>query len=221
MDENNQFVFNFDLNTQEKNDDESYYYTLKAISALAYLCEEAAEFDQLATSTLIPSIILFGPDPLSVYNEHFTKSKKYNTDVELGRKSASALATQMMREDAVSHRENELLLRMGAFLTFLQGLYNFTLRCQRLVRNMICQIAGCCSSPNPHSFEFGKEGLPLFEDVHLYPLAEALATVLRLLITIDLAISSNKDLLEAWELYKTMVRNSSNQMQEVRFFFKI
>lgn len=197
MDENNPFAFNFDLN-QEKDDQETYNYTLKAISALAYLCEEAAEFDELATSTLIPAIILFGPDPLSAYNDQALKSTH-----------------QMLREDAIGQRGNELLRRMGKFLTFLQGLYNFTLRCQRLVRNMICQIAGCCSSPNPHSFEFGDEGIPLFDDVHLYPLAEALATVLRLLITIDLAISSNTDLLEAWDLYKRMVRDKSNEMQEV------
>ena len=172
MDENNPFALNFDLNTQDQGDDESYNYTLKAISALAYLCDEAAEFDQIASSTFIPAILLFGPDPLSAYNDHASKSTH-----------------QMLREDAISQRENELLRRMGKFLPFLpflpflQGLYNFTLRCQRLVRNMICQIAGCCSSPNPYSFGFGDEALPLFDDVHLYPLAEALATVLMLLIT--------------------------------------
>ena len=198
MDENNSFAFNFDLNAQDQGDDESYNYALKAIFALAYLCDEAAEFDQIATSTLIPAILLFGPDPLSAYNDHVSKSTH-----------------QMLRKDAISQREDELLLRMGKFLPFLQGLYNFTLRYQRLVRNMICQIAGCCSSPNPYSFGFGDEALPLFDDVHLNPLAEALTTDLRLLITIDLAISSNTDLVEAWDLYKTMVRDKSNRMQEV------
>ena len=86
----NPYALNFDLNTQDQGDDESPNYTLKAISALAYLCDEAAEFNQIASSTLVPAILLFAPDPLSAYSDHASESTHH-----------------MLSEDALGQREND------------------------------------------------------------------------------------------------------------------
>jgi len=77
-----------------------------------------------------------------------------------------------------------------------QELSNFCLRCRRIARNIVCQIAGCKNDD-------------AFGAVHVLPLAEALCTVLRILITVDTAISGNVDLVDAWTFYKNMVRSKS------------
>lgn len=216
---------------------QSFYYnsTLKAITVLSYLCEEVSELDRIGTESIIPSILLFGPDPQEVNCDTNTTRSSRNKNKSSGDLNAD---TQMVDEDLISRRENELIIRMGKFMYFLQGLYNYTLRLQRLVRNLICQIAGSCSSfsyagkfyQNYSSHFNSSDSMseeqehyqeqpsmlppPLFKNVHFLPVAEALAKVLRLLITLDSSISSNSDLLEAWDLYKTKIHEENHSFNE-------
>ena len=130
--------------------------------------------------------MLFGPHP--------SMEPVNNT----GKNGEPALASQL-DERFLRARQSELILRMGKYLYFLQGVFNFTLRCQKLTKNIVCQIAGCYNGDIPF----------LSQNVDLVPLGEALVALFRLLITIDTAISSNSDLLEAWGLFKAAVKDQS------------
>eukprot|EP00957_Ditylum_brightwellii_P013938 1051753-Ditylum_brightwellii.AAC.1 len=102
-------------------------------------------------------------------------------------------------------RKLDLLKRMGKFLPTLQALYNITLRCQRLVRNMVVQLGGCATPIYPETPQQRRGSysstassssplvrLPVFGNgVHLLPVGEAIGKVLRILITVDFAIRSN------------------------------
>jgi len=136
--------------------------------------------------------MLFGPHP-SFEPLHFR-----------GKHVDTALASRL-DESFLRARESELIRRMGKFLFFLQGVFNFTVRCQKLTKNIVCQIAGCYNGDIPF----------LSQNVDLIPLGETLATLLRLLITIDTAIYSNSDLLEAWGLFKAAVKEKSTNSFKV------
>ena len=143
---------------------------LKVISALSFLCDEAAEL-LVVSDTLISGLLMFGPRP----------------------------AAKILEGDEVSEkRADELVLCIGSSLSFLQELHNFTLRCMRVARNIVCQIAGCLSDD-------------LFRNVKVLPIAEALCIVLRILIAVDSAVSNNSDLADAWRMYKMVVREKSTK----------
>eukprot|EP00592_Proboscia_alata_P013642 CAMPEP_0194390340 /NCGR_PEP_ID=MMETSP0174-20130528/109434_1 /TAXON_ID=216777 /ORGANISM="Proboscia alata, Strain PI-D3" /LENGTH=1194 /DNA_ID=CAMNT_0039183581 /DNA_START=31 /DNA_END=3612 /DNA_ORIENTATION=+ len=169
--------------------------TLKAITALSVLCEEARELDGISYSSFLPALIMFGPNPLSMPSNLFVDSSRVD-------------------QTTLRRREDDLIKSMGKFLPLLQSLSNFTARCQRLVRNIVCQIAGCYTPQGSH--DGGDTELYSFisDSVNLVPLAEALATVLRILITVDATMASNSDLVDGWDFYKTVVLYKSMQAQQ-------
>lgn len=121
-------------------------------------------------------------------------------------------------DEASEKRADELILCMGNSLPFFQELHNFTLRCMRVARNIVCQIAGSLTDD-------------VLRSVRVIPVAEALATVLSILITVDSAVANNVEVSEtlpshpnplphiqplsrsqlndAWRLYKMVVREKS------------
>ena len=115
----------------------------------------------------------------------------------------------------MTKRDSELLRRVGKFVPALQETFNFTLRCRRLVRNMVCQIGGCAlPSANPATDVVVAAGAAILgPDVRLVPLAESIANLLRVLITIDETVAGNGCLNEGWELFKSVMRDRAIQLQ--------
>ncbi|GMH64492.1 hypothetical protein TrRE_jg6565, partial [Triparma retinervis] len=143
---------------------------LKSISALSFLCDEAQELQEVST-TLVSGILMFNVRPSAKIAEGDEASEK---------------------------RADELILCMGNSLPFFQELHNFTLRCMRVARNIVCQIAGSLTDD-------------VLRSVRVVPVAEALAAVLSILITVDSAVSNNAELNDAWRLYKMVVREKSTK----------
>jgi len=114
--------------------------------------------------------------------------------------SPRPLAGISSTDEISTERSNELLLCLGNSLPFFQELSNFQRRVARVARNIVCQIGGCTQDD-------------IFRNVHLIPVAEALATCLQILITIDTAVTNNADLMDAWRMYKLIVRDKSNANQ--------
>jgi len=143
---------------------------LKSISALSFLCDEVQELQEVST-TLVSGVLMFSPRPSAKIPEGDEASEK---------------------------RADELILCMGNSLPFFQELHNFTLRCMRVARNIVCQIAGSLTDD-------------VLRSVRVIPVAEALAAVLTILITVDSAVSNNLELNDAWRLYKMVVREKSTK----------
>ena len=141
---------------------------IKTLSTLSFLCDEVHQLQDLS-GTLITGVLMFGPRPGSSIAEG---------------------------DEASQRRADELLLCMGNSLPFFQELHNFTLRCERVARNILCQISGCLSDH-------------LFCSVRVLPLAESLCSLLGILISVDSSISGNHHLADAWRLYKLLVREAS------------
>lgn len=153
----------------------------KAIAALATLVDESNELEALAERRILPPLALFGCDLESS-------------------SSSRAGSMEEMDDDTMSQRDSELLRRVGKFVPALQETFNFTLRCRRLVRNMVCQIGGCASPPLVVDGDKGGAVRPvaaiLGPDVRLVPIAEAISKLLRILIAIDETVGCNNCLAE-------------------------
>jgi len=166
--------------------------TRKTIAALSALCDEAGELEMLAQRRILPPLALFGSD---------LKRSTFDGNAELD-------------DVAMTKRDSELLRRVGKFVPALQETFNFTLRCRRLVRNMVCQIGGCavpCANPTTDVVTAG--AAILGPDVRLVPLAESIAHLLRVLIAIDETVAGNGCLSEGWELFKSVMRDRAIQLQ--------
>ena len=171
----------------------------KAIAALAATVDEATELEALAERRILPPLALFG------------------CDLNSSSGSVEAAAMEEMDDDTMNRRDAELLRRVGRFVPALQETFNFTLRCRRLVRNMVCQIGGCASPPVAVDGSSGAVRAPagiLGPDVRLIPLSEAIAKLLRVLIAIDETVGCNTCLAEGWELYKSVMRDRAVQLQQ-------
>lgn len=155
--------------------------TLRAVAALAALCDEAAELQILADRRVLPPLALFGSD--------------------LRRDGGVAANAALVDGEASDLRDAELLRRVGKFVPRLQEAFNFTLRCRRLVRNLVCQIGGCAVPAADGS------GAVLGPDVRLVPAAEAAARLLGVLIAVDAVVTGNSCLAEGWDLYKAVMRD--------------
>ncbi|GMI01982.1 hypothetical protein TrST_g6111 [Triparma strigata] len=143
---------------------------LKSLSALSYLCDESNELSSVS-QTFISGVLMFGSRPAAKIPEG---------------------------DEISSKRADELILCIGQSMTFFQELHNFTLRCMRIARNIVCQLAGCLTDD-------------IFRNTKVIPVAEALITVLRILITVDSAVSNNSELTDAWRMYKMVVREKSTK----------
>eukprot|EP01083_Nonionella_stella_P260264 887644_1 len=138
-------------------------------------------------------------------------------------------------KDVMNQRDSELLRRVGKFMVVLQETYNLQWRCEKLVKNLVHQIHGCRSMwymyHEDNYFEEGSGSAPispseedgisrlgmeieaemnpeasLFENDHnLIPIAESICQLLSILINIDSVVANNAELLEAWDLYKSVV----------------
>lgn len=164
--------------------------THKAIAALSALCDEADELEILAQRRIVPPLALFGCD---------LKRPPDGSDE--------------LDDDVMTKRDAELLRRVGKFVPALQETFNFTLRCRRLVRNMVCQLGGCAQPATEEACASSGAGAILGPDVRLVPLAESIAKLLRVLIAIDEAVAHNGCLNEGWELFKSVMRDRAIQLQ--------
>ena len=236
-----------------------YYSTIKAITALSALWDETHELEEIAFNEFLPQIVLFGNDlQLHLFNKSSLSPNSSNvSDTLYGNNLSNSSTTHLLDEISTQKRDSELLRRMGLFLPVLQKIHNFTTRCQRLLRNMVCQVGG---SMLPHDYNqirstrennartmaMNKPNLQSsFDDLppdsngssskseasysnrwsteyestfgrgtHLVPLGKAIATTLKILISIDYAITNNNQLREAWDLYKCVVTDKSKQVQK-------
>ena len=190
-----------------------------AISALASLCDETQELDQTFQTKLLPAIVLFGADDASAL-------------------AGRAEKKDLLNEEVQEKRESKLLARLGETMKVLQMAANATTRLKRLVKNMVVQL-GAVQTPSvvplyfddksngnedalePHdalsSGEMKGDAVmpPVFgEGVPMFRLGKSIAIALRLLISVDKAVSENKNLNEAWGMYKDVVVEMSEQKRQ-------
>lgn len=100
-------------------------------------------------------------------------------------------------ESTVKAGDDEMYL--GRMLAFFQDISNFVDRCNAITLNMIHQLASLYQS-------FQKLWKSTFNLVHLYPVFDALASLLGILITIDAIVLENPNILTSWEKYKRMMQ---------------
>jgi hypothetical protein len=199
---------------QSHHHDHLNYYntTIKAITAMSVLCEEASEMYNLSTSKILPQIHIFARDlKLDDGNE---KDRELN----------------MLDEGLMIQRDKELLRRIGKFIPVLQNTYNYTNRIQKLVANIVCQVHGCMvplydwsmdtDSLGTKNIDTGSDEshLPrLFGSVrNVMPLMESLAKLLEILIELDAAVANNEELMDAWDLYKSVVMDYGKSSERRR-----
>jgi len=178
--------------------------SIKAITTMSALCDEVYELSAISKKKFLPQLHLFC---------HDLKLDAYEKDKEVN----------MLDEVLMIQRDEEMLKRIGKFIAVLQNCYNFVNRIQRLVKNMVCQIHGCLEplydwsidaeslgSKNGHTA--GNMDEPkLFSSVqNAMPIVEGIAELLEILIEIDGIIANNTELLEAWDVYKSIVMESGN-----------
>lgn len=192
-----------------------------AITALSTLCEEVQELDVTFHTRILPSIVLFGADD----------------DNHIGPSSKMKSKSDILDERVHGKRESELLARIGRFLPALQLASNGTARVRRLIKNMVVQLgavrtpaaapftngeieggshgsdnASAVSSPTgAHNSSKGTRSPVFGPGTPMIRLGKAISTALRLLVTVDVAVSYNADLQEAWSIYKDVVMEWSEQ----------
>mmetsp|Transcript_5967 Transcript_5967/g.8774 ORF Transcript_5967/g.8774 Transcript_5967/m.8774 type:complete len:1344 (+) Transcript_5967:109-4140(+) len=206
-----------------------YKMTIKTITVLSMLTEEVDELYHVAFNKYLPQLSLFGSD-LKLEDGMLSELWARNGNVNGKRNDVDELD-----EDVMNQRDSELLRRVGKFMVVLQETYNLQWRCEKLVKNLVHQIHGCRSMWHMHHeddyFEEGSDSAPiscleedgisrlgmeveaemnpeaaLFEnDDNLIPIAESICQLLNILINIDSVVANNAELLEAWDLYKSVV----------------
>jgi WASH complex subunit 7 len=171
--------------------------TIKAITVMTAICDEVHELSTIANEKFLPQLHLFG------HEFKLDSSKEIN----------------VLDEELMMDRDDEMLKRIGGFIQVLQHVYNFTKRIQSLVKNIVGQVYGCLNplydwstdgeslgSRNIVTLYDAGHGPRLFTHVeNVLPLMEALAVLLQILIEIDTVIANNKELAEAWDMYKAVV----------------
>jgi len=187
-----------------------------AVSALASLCDECQELDIIFQTKLLPAIVLFGADDASAL-------------------TARAEKKDLLNEEVQEKRESNLLARLGESMKVLQMAANATTRLKRLVLNMVVQL-GAVQTPSvvplyfDHRSNVDEDALEPHDDlsngeikedavlppvfgvgVPMFRLGKSIAVALRLLISVDKAVSENQNLNEAWGMYKDVVVEMSEQ----------
>lgn len=180
--------------------------SIKAITIISALCEEVSELSTIAKKKFLPQLHLFCHD-LKLDSVRYEKEKEVN----------------MLDEALMIQRDEEMLQRIGKFIAVLQNCYNFVNRIHGLVKNMVCQIHGCLEPLYDWSIDAeslgsknwntaGKLHEPrLFSSVqNVMPIVQGIAELLEILIEMDAIIANNAELLEAWDVYKSIVMESGN-----------
>ena len=164
----------------------------------------------------MPAIVLFGADDASAL-------------------TARAEKKDLLNEEVQEKRESNLLARLGESMKVLQMAANATTRLKRLVLNMVVQL-GAVQTPSvvplyfDHRSNVDEDALEPHDDlsngeikedavlppvfgvgVPMFRLGKSIAVALRLLISVDKAVSENQNLNEAWGMYKDVVVEMSEQ----------
>lgn len=100
-------------------------------------------------------------------------------------------------ESEVKAGDDEVYI--GRMLAFFQDISNFVDRCNAITINMIHQLASLYQS-------FQKLWKSTFKLVHLYPVFDALAALLEIMITIDAIVLDNPNIVVSWDKYKRMMQ---------------
>jgi len=146
----------------------------KILSVFAHLCEEMRQLVDVAESRFYGALAMFG----------------HRTDEdEEGDEKRSPGAPQPMDPEQ----------EMGEFLPFFQDLVNYITRAQKVIQNVVCQLA-CLY----HSRQ--KLYITTFKHVRLLPLFERLGALCRALVTLDAIIADNPAISEGWHQYKRMIK---------------
>ncbi|KAF0700829.1 Aste57867_8680 [Aphanomyces stellatus] len=90
-------------------------------------------------------------------------------------------------------------VHIGRMLPFFQDISNFIDRCNAIAANLVHQLASLYQS-------FQKLWKSTFKHVHLTSVFEAFANVLEILITLDLLVIDNPNIVTAWDKYKRMMQ---------------
>jgi hypothetical protein len=100
-------------------------------------------------------------------------------------------------------KESEAVQRMAAMLPFLGELADFGVRCHAVVGNAVAQLAGL------YTDERGSRYREIFKGAHPHLFMQRLANLLAALVTLDLLIASNSELLAHWGQYKRMLEGAA------------
>ena len=131
---------------------------------------------------------------------------------------------------SAERRDRELLRRMGGLIVTLQLTSNLARRCRELLKNAVLQLGGCAVFHHPlqsggdgnggSNDNNGRGGDNVMADgwqtsrgvfgegTVIIPLGEAIAKILGVLVTLDAAVKSNAELVEAWDLYKSVAADA-------------
>ena len=204
-------------NTESSIDERNIHASvIKAITVFSTLLDEAEELHQVAHSKFFPQLILFGHD------------------LKL---DSTSDQDELEDPEVLFLRDQQLLERIGAFISNLMVISNFSTRIITLIRNLVCQLGGCFipisgwghddndgeekedgNNMNEKYGETSNESMPgpamLDYDTVLLPVGEAIAKLLSILLTLDSIISKNSELHEAWDLYKVVVAETSAEVEE-------
>ena len=146
--------------------------TLKTITVLSTLCDEAQELYDMGRTKIIPRIYLFAHDlkeqmhsdeneydddnnnnencsryRSSEIDETKTSHHRHHHHDNIFSSPTAPTTTNMLfnNETLMAQRDSKLLHRISTFIIHLQSTQNYVLRCHRLVRNIVCQLHGCLS----------------------------------------------------------------------------
>lgn len=97
------------------------------------------------------------------------------------------------------HKAGESEVFIGRMLPFFQDLSNFVDRCNAITLNILHQLASLYQN-------YQKLWKSTFKMVHLHPVFDALASLLEVMITIDLLVADNTHIAVAWDKYKRMMQ---------------
>eukprot|EP00753_Platysulcus_tardus_P017866 PLAT6610.1.p1 GENE.PLAT6610.1~~PLAT6610.1.p1 ORF type:complete len:1231 (-),score=773.83 PLAT6610.1:251-3664(-) len=156
---------------------------------MAVLCDEVAELEVTAKSSLYPSLLMFGA---------LKPGDEEEEDEDDGGDDGGDEAARAARAARAAGRVS-LEVQMGRMLPFFQDLSNFVDRCHSLVINIVHQLASLYHDRQ-------KLWQSTFRHVHLLPVYRYLGRALGMLVTIDAIVEDNEAIMTAWADYKRMMQ---------------
>ncbi|RHY07791.1 hypothetical protein DYB25_009324 [Aphanomyces astaci] len=90
-------------------------------------------------------------------------------------------------------------VHIGRMLPFFQDISNFVDRCNSIATNLVHQLASLYQS-------FQKLWKSTFKHVHLTTVFDAFGHVLEILLTLDLIVMDNPNIVTSWDKYKRMMQ---------------
>jgi len=164
------------LHTEEDTDSPEI---VKVLLVLVYLCDEAYELCETASSSFFPKLLSFG---LVAESEPEGVGGSTNQEAE-GMKSGGG----------------QVEWRMGCMVPVLQELSNFVDRCYAIVANLLCQLSALSSNDKDPTVADN------FISTPLPPAYNALSSILMTLLTLDMIVEQNPALTQGWIQYKMLV----------------